>query len=218
MIPMAPATGQQSAHDFNKAFIWQVCLVAAMGGLLFGYDWVVIGGAKPFYEVYFNVSGPDQAWLAGWLMSSALVGCLAGALLSGVITDRIGRKKVLILSAVLFTASAVWTALSFGINAFVAARILGGIGIGLASNVSPLYIAEVAPLHIRGRLVAVNQLTLNIGILVAQLANWAIYHISPVATDATREVIAASWNGLYGWRWMFAAEAVPALRSSCWRC
>lgn len=199
------------SHPYNKSFIWLVCLVAAMGGLLFGYDWVVIGGAKPFYEVYFGVTGPEQAWLAGWLMSSALIGCLAGALLSGAITDRIGRKKVLVLSALLFTASAVWTALSFDINAFVAARILGGIGIGLASNVSPIYIAEVAPLHIRGRLVAVNQLTLNIGILVAQLANLAIYHYSPVASDATKEVIAASWNGQHGWRWMFAAEAIPAL-------
>ncbi len=191
-------------------FVWLICLVAALGGLLFGYDWVVIGGAKPFYEAYFHLTGPGQAWLAGWAMSSALAGCLGGAILSGAVTDRLGRKKVLVAAAALFTASAVWTALAASLTAFIAARILGGVGIGLASNVSPMYIAEVSPTETRGRLVSLNQLTIVIGILAAQLANWAIYHHAPVARDATPEVILASWNGQQGWRWMFAAETVPA--------
>lgn len=185
-------------------------MVAAMGGLLFGYDWVVIGGAKPFYEAYFNLTGDDQVWRAGWAISSALAGCLAGALLSGFITDRIGRKKVLVLAAALFTASAIWTALSTSYNTFIAARIVGGIGIGLASNVSPMYIAEVAPSRMRGKFVSINQLTIVIGVLAAQIVNLLIYNHHPVADDATTEVILNSWNGQTGWRWMFAAETVPA--------
>lgn len=181
-----------------------------MGGLLFGYDWVVIGGAKPFYEPFFGLSGDDQAWMAGWTMSSALAGCLVGALLSGAITDRLGRKPVLIVAAAMFTASAVWTALAGSLTAFITARILGGVGIGLASNVSPIYIAEVSPADSRGKFVSINQLTIVIGVLAAQLVNLVIYQMAPVGGDATAEQIVASWNGQYGWRWMFAAEAIPA--------
>ncbi len=198
------------AHAYNHRFIWLICLVAAMGGLLFGYDWVVIGGAKPFYEVYFHINGAAKAWLAGWVMSSALLGCFFGAILSGAIMDLIGRKRVLILAAFFFTVAGVWTALANNLDAFVLARILGGLGIGLASNVSPVYIAEVAPQHIRGRLVAVNQLTLNIGILMAQIVNWAIYNRAPVSSAAAPESIGTSWNGTTGWRWMFGAESIPA--------
>jgi SP family sugar porter-like MFS transporter len=196
--------------QYNLKFVWMICLVAAMGGLLFGYDWVVIGGAKPFYEAYFHLAGTGKEWLAGWAMSSALSGCLVGALLSGAITDRLGRKKVLVGAALMFTASAVWTALSQSFDLFIAARILGGIGIGLASNVSPMYIAEIAPSEMRGKLVSINQLTIVIGILAAQLANLGIYYYAPVPENATTETILASWNGQYGWRWMFAAETLPA--------
>lgn len=146
--------------DYNLKFLWMICLVAAMGGLLFGYDWVVIGGAKPFYEAFYELTGEDQAWRAGWAMSSALVGCLLGALLSGAITDRIGRKKVLILAASMFVVSAIWTALSNSYDSFILARILGGIGIGLASIVSPIYIAELSPASMRGKFVSINQLTI----------------------------------------------------------
>ncbi|WOO40608.1 sugar porter family MFS transporter [Rubellicoccus peritrichatus] len=195
---------------YNLKFIWMISLVAAMGGLLFGYDWVVIGGAKPFYEAYFGLTGEEQAWKSGWAMSSALLGCLAGALLSGVITDRIGRKKVLILAAAMFTASAVWTALSYSFNMFILARILGGIGIGLASNVSPMYIAEIAPSEMRGKFVSINQLTIVIGVLAAQIVNLLIYNAHPVEEGATAAMILESWNGQQGWRWMFAAETIPA--------
>lgn len=196
--------------DYNLKFLWMICLVAAMGGLLFGYDWVVIGGAKPFYEAFYGLTGEDQAWRAGWAMSSALAGCLAGALLSGAITDRIGRKKVLIIAASLFTVSAIWTALSNDYNSFIIARILGGIGIGLASNVSPIYIAELSPASMRGKFVSINQLTIVIGVLAAQVVNLLIYQSAPVETDASVEVILNSWSGQTGWRWMFAAETVPA--------
>jgi SP family sugar porter-like MFS transporter len=191
-------------------FVWMICLVAAMGGLLFGYDWVVIGGAKPFYEAFFGLAGVDQAWRAGWAMSSALAGCLAGALLSGAITDRIGRKKVLIVAAVMFTWSAIWTALSQSYNPFIIARIIGGIGIGLASNVSPVYIAEFSPAEMRGKFVSINQLTIVIGVLAAQLVNLFISKLHALPDNATTGVILDSWNGQIGWRWMFAAETVPA--------
>ncbi len=187
-----------------------ICLVAAMGGLLFGYDWVVIGGAKPFYEPFFGLVGEGKAWLAGWAMSSALAGCLAGALLSGAITDRLGRKKILVGAAVMFTVSAIWTALSQSFDAFIIARIIGGMGIGLASNVSPMYIAEISPAEMRGKLVSINQLTIVIGVLAAQIVNLFIYRYAPVDRDATTEAILNSWSGQYGWRWMFAAETIPA--------
>jgi SP family sugar porter-like MFS transporter len=177
-----------------------------MGGLLFGYDWVVIGGAKPFYEKFFGLTTPAQI---GWAMSSALIGCLVGALLSGGLSDRFGRKKLLILAAFLFTVTGVLTALAPDFTVFVANRLLGGVAIGLASNLSPMYIAEISPAAMRGKFVSVNQLTIVIGILAAQLANWLIAR--PVPAGATAADILASWNGQTGWRWMFGAEAVPAL-------
>lgn len=187
-----------------------ICLVAAMGGLLFGYDWVVIGGAKPFYEAFFGLTGADQAWRAGWAMSSALAGCLGGALLSGAVTDRLGRKKILVMAAVMFSISAIWTALSQSFNTFIAARIIGGIGIGLASNVSPMYIAEISPSQMRGKFVSINQLTIVIGVLAAQIINLLISKVNALPDNASTEVIMDSWNGQVGWRWMFAAETIPA--------
>jgi len=195
---------------YNLKFIWMICLVAAMGGLLFGYDWVVIGGAKPFYEAYFGLAGEGMAWKAGWAMSSALAGCLGGALLSGAVTDRLGRKKILVGAAVMFTVSAIWTALSRDFNSFIIARIIGGIGIGLASNVSPMYIAEISPAEMRGKFVSVNQLTIVIGVLAAQLVNLCISKVNALPDNASTEMILESWNGQYGWRWMFAAETIPA--------
>ncbi len=191
---------------YHMRFIWTTTLVSAMGGLLFGYDWVVIGGAKPFYEKFFGLTTPSAI---GWAMSSALVGCLVGALISGGLSDRFGRKKLLILAGLFFTVSAVGTALAADFTVFVVFRLVGGIGIGLASNLSPMYIAELAPAEIRGRLVSVNQLTIVIGILAAQVVNWLI--AEPVPAGATAADILASWNGQTGWRWMFGAETVPAL-------
>jgi len=195
-----------SLTQLKMGYVWTICLVAACGGLLFGYDWVVIGGAKPFYEAWFSITDPAQS---GWAMSSALVGCIFGALISGWCADKLGRKRPLILSALLFSVSALGTALAHNFEIFVVFRIIGGIGIGLASALSPLYIAEVSPAEKRGRFVAVNQLTIVVGVLAAQLVNLMI--AEPVAAGATQETILHSWNGQIGWRWMFGAGLVPAL-------
>lgn len=191
--------------SYNKSYVLMVSLVAALGGLLFGYDWVVIGGAKPFYEAFFSLTDPaDQ----GWAMSSALVGCLVGALVAGPASDRYGRKIPLIVSAFLFTISAVGTGIANNIDLFNFYRIVGGLGIGLASGLSPVYIAEISPAALRGRLVSINQFTIVIGILAAQIVNLLI--AEPVAPGTSTQEILASWNGQTGWRWMFWAEAFPA--------
>lgn len=121
---------------YNKTFIYFICLVSAMGGLLFGYDWVVIGGAKPFYELYFGIS--SSPLLQGLAMSTALVGCLIGAMVAGALADRHGRKPLLIIAAVLFSVSAVATGAFNDFTLFNIARFVGGIGIGVASALSPM--------------------------------------------------------------------------------
>jgi SP family xylose:H+ symportor-like MFS transporter len=190
----------------NVRYVLVVALVAALGGLLFGYDWVVIGGAKPFYEQYF---GLHSAALVGWANSCALLGCLIGSIFSGGMSDWLGRKRMLILAAVLFTISSLLTGLATSFVMFVVWRIAGGVAIGVASNVSPVYIAEISPAQWRGRLVALNQLTIVVGILAAQIVNWLI--ADRVPANATPDFIRNSWNGQYGWRWMFAAVAVPSV-------
>ena len=192
--------------SFNYRYILGVSLVSAMGGLLFGYDWVVIGGAKPFYEKFFDIV--DYPRLQGWAMSCALVGCLLGSVLSGLLSDRYGRKRLLITAALVFIVSALGTGASDNFTPFVLYRILGGVAIGLASNLSPMYIAEITPARIRGGFVSINQLTIVIGILLAQVANWLI--AEPVPEGAPAAEILQSWNGQRGWRWMFWAEVAPA--------
>ena len=118
--------------NYNMKFIWLICFVAAMGGLLFGYDWIVVAGAKPFFEPFFNITN-DTPFMRGWAMSSALAGCILGAIISGMLTDRFGRKRLLIISGLMFTASAVWTALSSNFLTYSSARIIGGLGIGSVS-------------------------------------------------------------------------------------
>jgi SP family xylose:H+ symportor-like MFS transporter len=180
--------------------------VAALGGLLFGYDWVVIGGAKPFYESYFQL---NSAKLVGWANSCALIGCFLGSIISGWMSDRFGRKKLLLLSAVLFALSSILTGWAHTFTVFIVWRMIGGVAIGIASNVSPTYIAEVSPAPWRGRLVTLNQLTIVVGILAAQIANWLI--ADRVPEGASSALIRSSWNGQYGWRWMFTAVALPAI-------
>jgi sugar porter (SP) family MFS transporter len=196
----------QVPDTLNVAYVWFISVAAAMGGLLFGYDWVVIGGAKPFYEAYFQLHTPAAV---AWAMSSALIGCLFGAITSGLLSDKFGRKRLLLLSAVLFAASSVGTGLAGTFTVFLAWRVAGGLAIGLASNLSPMYIAEVAPELIRGRLVSLNQLTLVIGILAAEVVNWLIAR--PVPAGASPAWILQSWNGQHGWRWMFGVTAIPSL-------
>ncbi len=200
--PPAPAP----SGNYNLAYVWGISIVVALGGLLFGYDWVVIGGAKPFFERYFHLDDPA---LSGWANSCALVGCLAGVLAAGALGGRFGRRRLLMAAAFLFAATSVGNALAPTFALFILWRMLGGVAIGLASNLSPLYIAETAPAHLRGRLVSVNQLTIVIGILLAQFVNWRLVRDLP--PGASGEWIAASWFGQQGWRWMFGLTAIPSL-------
>jgi SP family xylose:H+ symportor-like MFS transporter len=193
-------------EKYNARYVWTISAVAALGGLLFGYDFVVIGGAKPFYESYFRL---DSQQLIGWANSCALLGCLAGSIVSGTASDRLGRKKLLIFSAILFAVSSILTGWASVFDWFVVWRIAGGVAIGIASNISPIYIAEVSPAPWRGRLVSLNQLTIVIGILAAQIVNWGIAR--PVPVGSSVEMIRESWNGQYGWRWMFTAVTIPSL-------
>lgn len=181
----------------NKPFIYFICIVSAMGGLLFGYDWVVIGGAKIFYEQFFGIG--DSSILVGLATSIALAGCMVGALSVGALADRFGRKPLLILAAFIFVISSVGTGAFNSFPLFLTARFVGGIAIGAASGLSPMYIAEVSPASIRGKLVTLNQLTIVVGILAAQVVNWRIAGTHP-----------AEWNIALGWRWMFWSTAIPA--------
>jgi SP family sugar porter-like MFS transporter len=203
-------------QGIKKTFLYFICAVSAMGGLLFGYDWVVIGGAKPFYELFFGIS--DSPVMQGVAMSTALVGCLVGAMVAGAAADRWGRKPLLTTAAVLFTVSAVATGapalgsatgtaatgLFSAFTLFNIARFIGGVGIGVASALSPMYIAEVSPAQIRGRMVSLNQMTIVLGILAAQVVNMLLARDTSVAAEQ-------AWNLTWGWRWMFWAEAVPAV-------
>jgi len=197
---------------YDKPYLWMICLVATLGGFLFGYDWVVVGGAKEFYEAHFGIAGEGNEIAKGWGTSSALIGCIIGAVACSFVSDRFGRKRLLILSGLLFTISAIGTGMADSFSEYNTYRIVGGLAMGIALNVSPLYIAEMSPPSMRGMMVSVNQLTIMIGVLSAQIANWRISLIdTEMPVDATPEIIATSWNGLQGWRWMFGAEAVPAL-------
>ena len=191
---------------FNLIHLYWICTIAALGGLLFGYDWVVIGGAKPFYEAYFGIISPIQS---GWAMSCALIGCFVGALCSGVLSEALGRKRALVIAAAVFLVSSIGTGSAHVFWAFVSWRIMGGLAIGMASGLSPMYIAEASPAEIRGKLVCLNELTIVIGLFLAQLTNWLIAR--PVPQDATLAYIAASWNGQMAWRYMFVATAIPSL-------
>lgn len=188
---------------YNKTYIYFICIVSAIGGLLFGYDWVVIGGAKPFYEIYFDIQNIPV--MQAWCMSVALLGCLLGAISTSVLADKFGRKKMLILSAFIFLISSFFTGAATNIEYFIVARFIGGIAIGLAANLSPMYIAEIAPYQIRGRLVSLNQLAIVLGIVCAQAVNFLI--AEPIVEDTH---IINSWNVQEGWRWMFWAVCIPS--------
>lgn len=196
----------QGVGKYNASYVWLISSVAALGGLLFGYDWVVIGGAKPFYEEYFQLNSEAAV---GWANSCALIGCLLGSMIAGGLSDRFGRKKLLIASAVLFTVSSILTGWAYSFSSFITWRIVGGVAIGIASNVSPTYIAEVSPAPWRGMLVTLNQLMIVVGILLAQILNWLI--AGRVTQAATDEMLRQSWNNQFGWRWMFTAVAVPSV-------
>ena len=163
--------GLDSDHGGGStAYVLSICSVAALGGLLFGYDTAVIAGAIDYLEIHFELT----AFWKGWAVSNVLVGCMFGAALAGTFSDRLGRKKALLLSAVLFAVSAIASALPRNLTQLVLARFVGGFGVGIASMLSPLYIAEVSPAHLRGRLVSLNQITIISGIVVVSIVNWLI--------------------------------------------
>ncbi len=201
-----PDTRSSPSVPFRPVYTGVIAFVAALGGLLFGYDWVVIGGAKPFYEVYFNLpASPHADALIGWATACALVGCLIGSGIAGAFSDRLGRRTVLIASAILFAVSSILTGWAHSFPAFIFWRITGGVAIGLASNVSPVYISEISPARWRGRLVSLNQLALVVGILLAQVVDWRIS-----LHNADPSLSLTSWPVQYGWRWMFTAVAFPS--------
>jgi len=203
-LPMSRPCAESDGYK-RTSYLWMAASAGALGGLLFGYDWVVIGGAKPFYERFFHLDSPS---VEGWAMSCALIGCLFGAISSGELSNRFGRKRLLTLAALIFALSSLGTGMAGRFDAFVIWRILGGLAIGLASGISPMYIAEISPASLRGRLVSLNQLAIVFGILLAQVVNWLIAR--PVPLGATANEILVSWNGQWGWRWMFAVTAIPS--------
>ena len=176
--------------DAKKNQLLIFSTAAALGGLLFGFDTGVISGAIHFIKIEFNLN----AYQEGFAVSNLMVACVIGALLAGPIADWTGRKKVLILCAVLFTVSAILSALPRSFTELVIARFIGGMGVGMASVVSPMYIAEISPAKIRGRLVALNQLAIVVGILLSYLSNWLLVD-----------------TGINNWRYMLVAEILPAI-------
>lgn len=176
-------------------FVWKITVVAALGGLLFGYDTAVIAGAIGFLQEKFNLSPA----LVGWAASSAIWGCILGAMVAGYASDRWGRKKILLITAVLFFISALWSAMATDFTTFIIARFIGGVGVGAASMLSPLYISEIAPAKIRGRLVSIYQLAIVLGINIIYVVNFWI------STNGSPE-----WNVDFGWRYMLGSEVIPA--------
>ncbi len=193
---MNSTPGSDASVASSPLYVSLIAGVAALGGLLFGYDTAVINGAITPLTEYFELSEA----MKGWAMASGLVGCVIGALVAGVMSDWIGRKRVLLLCAMFFAVSAVGSAVPDRLSIFVLARILGGMGVGAASIISPVYIAEVSPARIRGRLVTVYQLAIVIGIMLIFFVNAGI---ADLGSD--------TWNVQYGWRWMFASETLPAV-------
>lgn len=179
----------------RTSYLVMICLVAALGGLLFGYDTAVISGAIGFLQSHFQLTPA----MKGWAAASALLGCVMGCLVAGVFSDLLGRKKTLLLAAFLFVVSSIGTAIPERFWVFVVFRILGGVAIGVASLASPMYIAEISPARIRGRMVSVNQFAIISGMLVIYFVNYAI-------TRPDNPV----WNETTGWRWMFASGCIPA--------
>ena len=177
-------------NSSQKNYVMLISSIAALGGLLFGFDTAVISGTTPFIKPYFNL---DDIWL-GWTVSSLLFGCIIGVISAGKPSDRYGRKKTLMAAALLFIVSAFGSALADKLWVFIIFRITGGLGVGIASMLSPMYISEISPAARRGRLVSFNQLAIVIGILLAFISNALLVD-----------------TGENNWRWMLAVMGVPAL-------
>lgn len=178
------------------SYVVRISLTAAIGGFLFGYDTAVIAGAIGFLQQKFQLT----TTLVGWAVSCALLGCMGGSLIAGPLGDQYGRKKALVVAAILFFVSALGSAFANSLTIFCIARIVGGLGVGMASILAPMYIAEISPADKRGKLVTLNQLGIVVGILV-------VYFVNALIAGLVNDL----WNIEYGWRWMFGSEAMPAL-------
>ena len=197
-MPVATESADQPSATVrtNLSYLVPICLVATLGGLLFGYDTGVISGAIEFLTARFHL----DVVMKGWASGCVLIGCATGVLIVGPVSDRFGRKRALLLAALLFLVSAIGTALPRDIWTFILFRWLGGIGIGIASMSTPMYIAEIAPAHLRGRLVSINQIAIVGGIVVVYFVNYLIARYGDQA-----------WNETVGWRWMFASGILPSI-------
>ena len=187
---------QTTASNINMRVVYLLTAVAALGGLLFGYDTAVIAGAIGFLQIKFELT----AAMKGWAASSAIIGCIFGAMFAGYMSDRYGRKRILILTALLFGISAIGSAIPNNLTQFAIARFVGGLGVGAASMLSPLYITELAPAKVRGMLVSLYQLAIVLGILL-------IFFINMLVQNAGDE----AWNVNMGWRFMLGSETLPAI-------
>jgi len=193
---MMSETLHEQGDRGSMAYLVLVCLVATLGGLLFGYDTGVISGAIEPLTARFELTD----FMKGWASGCVLIGCATGVMVVGAISDRWGRKMAMFLAAAMFLVSAIGTAIPNDIRTFIAFRFLGGVGIGIASISTPMYIAEITPARIRGRMVSVNQIAIMGGIALTSFINYGIAHAGDQA-----------WLIATGWRWMFATGIVPAV-------
>lgn len=190
----------------GTAYVIFMAAVAAIGGILFGYDTAVISGTTDIVRNQFSLSASGE----GWYVGCALIGSIIGVLCAGSLSDYIGRKITMLISAAFFSISAIGCAVCGSFDALVAFRIIGGVGIGIVSIVSPIYISEVSPAKIRGTLVSLYQLAVTAGFLLAYLANWAI----DAGIDPSAAADAGLWSRMFNaeaWRGMLGSETLPAL-------
>jgi len=182
--------------DISRVYLWLIGLTAAIGGFLFGYDTGVIGGAMPALERHFQMTPAEL----GFSVASVFIGSLLGALVGGILSDALGRRRVLILTGAIFLISGLFTGLAQTIWQFNLARFLGGIAIGISLPTVGVYLAEIAPARIRGRVVSLNQLAITFGILTSYVVGWAVTRFH-----------APIWQTESSWRWAFGTQALPSI-------
>jgi MFS transporter, SP family, arabinose:H+ symporter len=189
IISLARDTSVAKA-DINKGYVFLICTITALGGVLFGFDLVTISGAIQFLSSHFELNDYEKGWAVGCIN----LGCIGGSLCAGWLSDRWGRKKLLILCAILFAITGIGTGWASSFNWFVSFRLLSGVAVGAAALICPMYTAEISPAHLRGRMVSFYQLAITIGILLAYVSNYLLLDM-----------------GSDNWRWMFTAQSVPAI-------